>query len=141
MALDRAVKDKIHFKRDVEQEHAAREWIESITGEKFPTEDYEEALHDGIVLCKLMNKLKPGSVPKIHTQGGPIKLRENIGLFQTAARAYGVDASEVFQAVDCFDKHNIQQVTLCIFALNRAAQKNNFNGPKLNYHTKLPVYD
>ena len=61
---------------------------------------------------RLMNKLKPGSVPKIHTQGGPIKLRENIGLFQNAARAYGVDSSEVFQAVDCFDKQNIQQVTV-----------------------------
>ncbi|CAF3136169.1 unnamed protein product [Rotaria socialis] len=141
MALDRAVKDKIFYKQDSEQEKAAREWIEAVTGERFPTDDYEEALHDGIILCKLMNKLKPGSVPKIHTQGCSIKLRENIGLFQNAARAYGVNASEVFQAVDCFDKQNIQQVTLCIFALNRIAQKNNFNGPKLKYQTKLPVYD
>ncbi len=62
-----------------------------------------------------MNKLKPGSVPKIHTQGGPIKLRENIGLFQDAARAYGVNPSELFQAVDCFDKHNIQQVTVSFY--------------------------
>ena len=61
---------------------------------------------------RLMNKLQPGSIGKIHTQGGPIKLRENIGLFQTAARAYGVSESEVFQAVDCFDKQNIQQVTV-----------------------------
>lgn len=59
-----------------------------------------------------MNKLKPGSIGKIHVSGGPIKLRENIGLFQNAARAYGVDSSEVFQAVDCFDKQNIQQVTV-----------------------------
>ncbi|CAF4046374.1 unnamed protein product, partial [Rotaria magnacalcarata] len=81
MALDRAVKDKIFYKQDSEQEKAAREWIEAVTGERFPTDDYEEALHDGIMLCKLMNKLKPGSVPKIHTQGCPIKLRENIGLF------------------------------------------------------------
>jgi hypothetical protein len=66
---------------------------------------------------RLMNKLKPGSVPKIHTHGGPIKLRENIGLFQHAARAYGVSESEVFQAVDCFDKQNIQQVTVS-FLLN-----------------------
>ena len=65
---------------------------------------------------RLMNKLKPGSVSKIHTQGGPIKLRENIGLFQNAARAYGVSESEVFQAVDCFDKQNIQQVTVSIYS-------------------------
>lgn len=66
-------------------------------------------------IWRLMNKLKPGSIPKIHTQGGPMKLRENIGLFQDAARAYGVSSSEVFQAVDCFDKKNIQQVTVSIF--------------------------
>ena len=59
-----------------------------------------------------MNKLKPGSVPKIHTSGGPMRLRENVGFFQTAARAYGVNESEVFQAVDCFDKQNFQQVTV-----------------------------
>lgn len=64
-----------------------------------------------------MNKLKPGSVSKIHSAGGPIKLRENIGLFQNAARAYGVDSSEVFQAVDCFDKQNIQQVTVSFIQL------------------------
>jgi hypothetical protein len=88
-----------------------------------------------------MNKLKPGSISKIHTTGGPMKLRENIAFFQNAARAYGVTESESFQAVDLFDKQNILQVTLCVFALNRLAQKQNFNGPKLNYQTKLPVND
>ncbi len=68
---------------------------------------------------RFVNKLKPGSVPKIHTHGGPIKLRENIGLFQNAARAYGVDDSEVFQAVDCFDKQNIQQVTVSFFSIQK----------------------
>ncbi len=61
---------------------------------------------------RLINKLKPGAVSKIHTSGGPMKLRENISLFQNAARAYGVSESEVFQAVDLFDKQNIQQVTV-----------------------------
>ncbi|CAF1154407.1 unnamed protein product [Rotaria sordida] len=141
MALDRAVKGKISCKQDPEQETAAREWVEAVTGEKFPNNDYAEALHDGIVLCKLMNKLKPGSVAKIHTTGSPMKLRENISFFQDAAQAYGVNPSEVFQAVDLFDKQNIQQVTTCIFALSRVAQKQNFSGPKLNYQTKLPVND
>lgn len=62
-----------------------------------------------------MNKLKPGSIAKIHTTGGPMKLRENIALFQNAARAYGVSESEVFQAVDLFDKQNMQQVNVSYF--------------------------
>jgi hypothetical protein len=76
---------------------------------------YCKVFHNNFFYLRLINKLKPGSVPKIHTQGGPIKLRENIGLFQNAARAYGVDDSEVFQAVDCFDKQNIQQVTVSFY--------------------------
>jgi hypothetical protein len=44
-----------------------------------------------------------------------MKLRENIGLFQNAARAYGVSDSEVFQAVDLFDKQNMSQVTVSCF--------------------------
>ncbi len=44
-----------------------------------------------------------------------MKLRENIAVFQNAARAYGVNESEVFQAVDLFDKQNIQQVTVSFY--------------------------
>jgi hypothetical protein len=46
-----------------------------------------------------------------------MKLRENIALFQNAARTYGVSESEVFQAVDLFDKQNIQQVTVSVLFL------------------------
>lgn len=70
-----------------------------------------------MIYSRLMNKLKPGSIAKIHTTGGPMKLRENIALFQNAARDYGVNPSEVFQAVDLFDKKNIQQVTVSFFLI------------------------
>ena len=59
-----------------------------------------------------MNKLKPGAIPKIHTTGNVMKLRENAGFFQDAALAYGVGKNDVFQAVDLFDKKNIAQVTV-----------------------------
>ncbi|CAF0724548.1 unnamed protein product [Didymodactylos carnosus] len=134
MALNRAVSAKKASKRDSEVEKKAQEWIEAVIREKFPEGLYEDALKDGIILCKLMNTLQPGSIPKIHTTGGPIKLRENIGLFQDAARKYGLDGNEVFQAVDLYDKHDIPQVTLCIYALGRLAQKNNFSGPQLAHN-------
>ena len=43
---------QINLKQDPEQDKAAREWIEAVTGEKFSTDDYGEALHDGVLLCK-----------------------------------------------------------------------------------------
>lgn len=39
-------------KRDSNLDHEAQVWIEAITGEKFPAGTYEDALKDGIILCK-----------------------------------------------------------------------------------------
>lgn len=66
-------------KRDKVQESEAQAWIETVTGEKFPTGvDYEDVLRDGILLCKLMNRLKPGIIGKINTAGGDYKLMDNL---------------------------------------------------------------
>ncbi|CAF5043998.1 unnamed protein product, partial [Rotaria magnacalcarata] len=106
-------------KRNPELDREAQQWIEAVIGEKFPGGAYEDAIKDGIILCKLINKLQPGSVSKICTSGGGFKLRENVSAFQNAARAYGLPDAELFQTVDLFEKRNIAQVTQCIHALGR----------------------
>ena len=64
--------------RSKEQEQEVLSWIEAVLGEKLPVGAYEDVLRDGIVLCKLINKIAPGSVNKIQTSGGSFKLMENI---------------------------------------------------------------
>lgn len=118
-------------KRDSALDKEAQDWIEAIIGEKFPSGSYDDALKDGIILCKCINKLSPKAVSKITTKGGGFALRENVNAFCNAARKYGVPDNELFQTVDLFEKKNIGQVTLCIHALGRAAQAHNFDGPKL----------
>ena len=39
---------------------------------------YEDTLKDGVILCKLMNILSPGSISKITTTGPNFKLMENV---------------------------------------------------------------
>lgn len=66
-------------KRDLDEERQAQHWIETIIGEKFPPNlRYEEALRDGIILCKLMNKLHPGIIQKINVSGGDYKFMDNL---------------------------------------------------------------
>lgn len=99
----------------------AQEWIEAITGDKFPaSESYEDVLKDGQVLCKLINILAPNSVAKINSSGGQFKFMENINNFQKALIAYGVPDIDVFQTVDLYEKKDISNVTNTIFAIGRA---------------------
>lgn len=66
-------------KRDPEQEREAQAWIEQVIGERFPPGvRYEDALRDGIILCKLMNRLSPGIIPKINVSGGDYKMMDNL---------------------------------------------------------------
>jgi hypothetical protein len=66
-----------------------------------------------------MNKLQPNCIPKYTQTGGDFKMRENVALFNKAAGDYGVPVNELFQTVDLFEKKNIPQVTMSIFALGR----------------------
>ncbi|CAF0746443.1 unnamed protein product [Adineta ricciae] len=129
---------KMAIKRDPELEKEAQAWIEEVIGEKFPKGTYEDALTDGIILCKLMNKLEPNCIPKYATKGTGFILRENISLFQNAARAYGLLDVDLFQTVDLYEKRNIAQVTHCIFQLARQAEVKQFHGPILHRKTPEP---
>lgn len=124
-------------------------------GEPVPNGDYELILKDGIVLCKLANKLTPGCIKKIQERGTNFQLMENVQRylkifslgnfkipffilfqyrfrFQAAIKKYGVPEEEIFQTADLFERRNIAQVTLCLFSLARITQKHpEFTGPAL----------
>lgn len=133
MALERQIRAKLAGKRDAAQEADAKEWIESVLGEKI--EGYEEGLKDGVVLCRVMNKLQPGAIAKINTSGGQFKLMENITNFQKAIQAYGVPKIDLFQTVDLWEHKDISAVTSTLFALGRTTYnhpewKGPFLGPR-----------
>ena len=55
----------------VSRRRAAAEWVESLTGIALPTASdaaLRGALRDGILLCKLLNILRPGIMPKVRKQ-------------------------------------------------------------------------
>ena len=39
-------------KYDPEREKLAREWLEQVSGEKFASDNFQESLKDGVLLCK-----------------------------------------------------------------------------------------
>ncbi|XP_049834984.1 muscle-specific protein 20-like [Schistocerca gregaria] len=111
-------------RRDPEQEREAQQWIEAVTGERFPPGvPYEDALRDGILLCKLMNRLQPGIIQKVNVSGGDYKMMDNLSQFHKACVKYGVPDVDLFQTVDLWDKKNIVAVTTTIYAIGRTAYK------------------
>jgi hypothetical protein len=46
--------DKLASKYDQNAEKEARDWIEQVIGEQFPSEDFQGSLKDGIILCKFL---------------------------------------------------------------------------------------
>lgn len=70
--------------RNKEQEKEVLEWIYAVLGEPVPAGNYEDILRDGIVLCKLANKLTPGCIKKIQERGTNFQLMENVQRFAAA---------------------------------------------------------
>jgi len=130
--LDEDLKKKAADKYDHGLEDEAAEWIEAVTGESGIKGNFAEALHSGVVLCKLINTIKPGTIKKINENKMAFKQRENIGNFITAVQALGVHNSQVFGPDDLYDEKNMGSVVNCIFAFGGAVQVSvpEFEGPK-----------
>lgn len=64
------------------------------------------------VVCRLVNTIKPGSVPKINNPATmPFKKMENIANYLKGVRALGMKEFEMFGTPDLFEEKNIAQVS------------------------------
>ncbi|XP_057291581.1 myophilin-like [Hydractinia symbiolongicarpus] len=88
-------------------------------------------LKNGVILCHLINIIKPGSVKKINQNNMAFKQMENIGNFLSSCESVGCNKVDLFQTVDLYESTNVPQVINGIFALGRKAQKIGFDGPRL----------
>jgi transgelin len=130
--LDAELARKAAANYDINGEHAAREWIEVITGVHFD-DSFSTGLKDGTLLCKLLNCIAPGTVKKINTSAMPFKQMENVSAFLKGCRALGVAEHSLFETVDLYEEKDMGLVIKCIFALGSTVQSTvpEFHGPHL----------
>lgn len=120
-----------------------KNWISEILEIELEDLPLYELLRDGVILCKLINKInnvKKSKFPSLK-QFSFFQM-ENICYFIENARKLGVPDSENFQTVDLYENKNIQQVIYCIYSLSRNLYKNGRTdlpmiGPKLTSPTKI----
>mmetsp|Transcript_43447 Transcript_43447/g.70486 ORF Transcript_43447/g.70486 Transcript_43447/m.70486 type:complete len:184 (-) Transcript_43447:245-796(-) len=113
-------------------EEEAKHWIEEVLGTTL-AEPLQESLKDGIVLCNLINAVKPGSVSKTSKSKMAFAQMENINAFLTGLRnTKMIEEFETFQTIDLFENKNFPQVLKAIHALGRACRKlDGWTGPVL----------
>lgn len=144
--IDAELQEKIGARWNQEDANTALAWIGKLSGMDLGT-DFHAGLKDGVALCKAMNAIKAGSIPRVNTMKMPFMMRENIVAFLEACKSYGMKPTDVFVTQDLFEGDNLVSVVDCIFALAGVAQSKNFtgsvigvkNGAKLGGEKKFTV--
>ncbi|XP_040595044.1 calponin-2 isoform X1 [Mesocricetus auratus] len=114
--LSAEVRNRLLSKYDPQKEAELRSWIEGLTGLSIGP-DFQKGLKDGVILCTLMNKLQPGSVPKINRSMQNWHQLENLSNFIKAMVSYGMNPVDLFEANDLFESGNMTQVQVSLLAL------------------------
>lgn len=128
------LKQKLIKKFDIthmsSEELEIKTWIENVLDESLEEgRNLQEMLRDGIILCKLINKIFPDSC-KFKINGGPFVSRENISNFLNVLKnRLKVPDYELFQSNDLLENKNFKQVIICIYAMNRYLRDTDFQGP------------
>ena len=102
--LDAALAEKQAAKYDLNSEMQVIRWIESVTTESFGSVPFAEKLKSGELLCRFINSIKPGTIPKINNSSMPFKQMENISSFLRACRSLGVAEFDVFETLDLYEE-------------------------------------
>ncbi|KAM9143049.1 LIM and calponin homology domains-containing protein 1 isoform 1-T1 [Pangshura tecta] len=123
----------------------ARHWIEQVTGRSFGDKDFRSGLENGILLCELLNAIKPGLVKKINRLSTPIAGLDNTILFLRGCKELGLKESQLFDPSDLQDTSNriavkniansrkLKNVLVTIYWLGKAANRcTSYSGATLN---------
>ncbi|XP_063165729.1 LIM and calponin homology domains-containing protein 1 [Candoia aspera] len=123
----------------------ARRWIEQVTGKTFGDKDFRSGLENGVLLCELLNSIKPGLVKKINRLPTPVAGLDNIALFLRGCREVGLKESQLFDPGDLQDtssritiknldcSRKLKNVLITIYWLGKTANNSTYySGAPLN---------
>ncbi|KAM6971933.1 uncharacterized protein FYW47_004086 [Aplochiton taeniatus] len=123
----------------------AQKWIEAVTGRSFGDRDFRSGLENGILLCELLNAIKPGLVKKINRLPTPIAGLDNLTVFLRGCAELGLKGTQLFDPGDLQDtsvranltdsdcSRKLKNVLITVFWLGKAASGCvSYSGPTLN---------
>ncbi|XP_067352314.1 LIM domain only protein 7-like isoform X3 [Channa argus] len=124
----------------------AQRWIEEVTGKSFGCNNFRAALENGVLLCDLINQLKPGIIKRVNRLSTPIAGLDNVNVFLKACGKLGLNESQLFHPGDLQDlstrvtlrqdegNRRLKNVLITVYWLGRKAHQDAFYmGPQLNF--------
>ncbi|XP_026127885.1 LIM domain only protein 7-like isoform X3 [Carassius auratus] len=118
---------------------------QAVTKKKFVSSNFRSSLENGLLLCDLINKIRPGVIKKLNRLSTPIAGLDNISLFLKACAKLGLKEAQLFHPGDLQDfstrvtvKHQessrrLKNVLITIYWLGRKTHADPFYyGPYLN---------
>jgi len=108
-------------KKNYEQE--AIDFIESILGEKLIINDnLQRTLRSGVVLCRMIQIIKPELMPRISARPLPFLQMENIHNFLNAAKELGVSPVNLFQTAELYEGSDMNKVIHTLLSLQKVLE-------------------
>ncbi|PAV79160.1 hypothetical protein WR25_10381 [Diploscapter pachys] len=110
-------------KRDDQIEHEILQWVSRVTSERLPhdRDGILEVLHDGKILCKLVLRLNPRSLPRpVNQKPAVFSATDNMLNFLEALENIGLAKDELFFPNELLEKRDL---TGLIATLKRLKEK------------------
>jgi len=121
---------------------SVREWLAEVLDERInPDAPLEDLLHDGILLCRLLNRIHPDAIETIN---GPTSsqflLRDNVNTFlKQCMNVLGLRPACLFDVADLFEGSNMKRVFGTIQSVSTCAEAKKAGIRPLKFmHRKLP---
>jgi len=114
-------------KKEAEEAGKAKQWLEDFLGLEVG-DDYFDVLGDGVLLCSIINTIKPGTIKKVNPSGRakkfPPKKMENINNFILGARTLGLLKSNLFEIPEFLERRRPDRLVRTLIGLENLAKKN-----------------
>lgn len=118
-------------KRDKFAESEIGLWIEAVLEDCIPPKPFEELLKDGVLLCRVMNTIKPGSISKIQKPFTKDAHMANLNAFIDACRSFGIADEHLFAPEDLWEAKNIPKVVCTMLEMGKKMYDAGWEGASL----------
>jgi len=118
-----------------------RAWLAVVLDERVEEDvPLEELLHNGVLLCRLINRIHPDAIPCINSpNSGMFLLRDNVDTFlKKCTEVLGLQSTVLFDVADLFEARNMMRVygTLHAVSISKEAQAAGIPPLNLNLGTR-----